>query len=178
MKRFIRPFSCMLTSLLVLQFTGSFAQCELKGDPETRKNWRAEYISYFSLDSSTAELIKADSVLIFYLSNPANETNYGMPCCYYLAGKYAALELKKNLKLLYKQLEKEDVLSFRQAQKAWQAYYRAESEFMKGALVGYSNFSKYGQGREIMIDKASRIYQLIKERIIAVKYYITITAPE
>jgi hypothetical protein len=38
--------------------------------------------------------------------------------------------------------------------------------------MGYANFSKYGQGREIMIDRAARYYELIKERILAIEDYI------
>lgn len=101
-----------------------------------------------------------------------------MPCCYFLAKEYAQLELKRNLKILYKKLEKEDLLSFYKAQKAWQLYYKAEWEFIRGAFVGYTNFSKYGQGREVMIDDASRIYQMIKDRILTVKEYIEMTTTE
>jgi uncharacterized protein YecT (DUF1311 family) len=162
-----------LTFIFVLASFFTFAQCEgLKVDKEVRKNWRSEYFNYFSLDSTTTQLIKADSVLICYLSNPDNQTNFAMPCCYFLAEDYAKLELKKNLKILYKKLEKEDSISFSKAQRAWQIYYKAEWEFISGAFIGYANFSKYGQGREVMIDNASRKYQMIKDRILMVKYYI------
>jgi hypothetical protein len=164
-------------TLIIASFQG-FAQCELKGNKEGMENWRGEYFNYFSLDSTISQVIKADSVLIFYFSNSENETNYGMPCCYYLAEEYAQLELKRNLKILYKNLDKEDSLTFSKAQIAWQQYYKAESGFMHSAFVGYANFSKYGQGREIMIDKASRIYQMVKDRILTVKYYIEMTTTE
>src|SRR5258705_3334954 len=101
--------------VLVFITTGimTLAQCEgLKGDKEGMNEWRKKYFEYFSTDSTTTRLIKADSVLIFYLSNGENETNYGMPCCYYLAEKYAQVELKRNLKLLYKKLEKQDSIKF------------------------------------------------------------------
>ena len=96
-----------------------------------------------------------------------------LPC-----GGICAARIKKKLKKLYKTLEKEDSLTFSRAQNAWQQYYKAESEFMHSAFVGYANFSKYGQGREIMIDKASRIYQMMKDRILTVKYYIEITTTQ
>ena len=95
MKITLQPFKYFLVSILVLTSLHAFAQCTLKGNKEVLKNWRAEYFNYFSLDSATAPVIKADSVLIFYFSNPENETNYGMPCCYYLAEKYAQVELKR-----------------------------------------------------------------------------------
>ena len=163
---------------LILMSFQTFSQCVLNGNKEVLKNWRYEYYNYFSLDSTTTQVIKADSVLIFYFSNSENETNYGMPCCYYLAEEYAQKELKRNLKILYKKLEKEDSLNFSKAQKAWQQYYKAESGFIHAAFMGYANFSKYGQGREIMIDDAARIYQMIKDRILTIKQYIEITTTE
>ena len=176
MLRFMQYF---LTAVLFLTSLQTFAQCEgLKGDKEVMKNWRSAYFNYFSLDSTTSKVIKADSVLIFYLSNSENQTNYGMPCCYYLAENYAQIELRRNLKILYKKLEKEDSLSFYKAQKAWQLYYKSESDFINGAFVGYANFSKYGQGREVMIDDASRTYQMIKDRILTIKDYIEMTTTE
>lgn len=178
MKIIFQILTYFLTTVLILISFQSFAQCVLKGNKEVQKSWRAEYFDYFSLDSTTTQVIQADSVLIFYFSNPENETNYGMPCCYYLAEEYAQLELKRNLKMLYKKLEKEDSLTFYKAQKAWQLYYKAESEFIRGAFVGYANFSKYGQGREVMIEDASRIYQMIKDRILIVKDYIEMVTTE
>ena len=175
MKIILVGLKSFLTIIVVLISSQTYAQCVLKGNKDVLKNWRYEYFDYFSLDSTTTQVIKADSVLIFYFSNPENETNYGMPCCYYLAEEYAQLELKRNLKMLYKKLEKEDSITFYKAQKAWQQYYKAESDFIHGAFVGYANFSKYGQGREVMIDDASRIYQMIKDRILTVMYYIEIT---
>ena len=178
MKIILQTIKYFLTTVLTLISFQSFTQCVLKGNKEAQKNWKAEYFDYFSLDSTTTQIIQADSVLIFYFSNPENETNYGMPCCYYLAEEYAQLELKRNLKILYKKLEKEDSLTFYKAQKAWQLYYRSESGFIQGAFVGYANFSKYGQGREVMIENASRIYQMIKDRILTVKYYIEMASTE
>jgi hypothetical protein len=163
---------CSFTFTLTLASILTFAQCEgLKGNEEGMKLWKYKYYNYFSIDTTTA-LIKADSVLIYYLSNPDNETNYGMPCCYYLAEKYAQLELKRNLKILYKRLEKEDSINFSKAQQAWQIFYKAEWEFLCRAFIAYSNFSKYGLGRETMIYIASRKYQMIKDRILTIKSYI------
>jgi len=178
MKIILQTLKYLLTTVLILISFQNSAQCVLKGNKEVQKNWRSAYFDYFSLDSTTTQTILADSVLIFYFSNPENETNYGMPCCYYLAEEYAQLELKRNLKILYKKLEKEDSLTFYKAQKAWQLYYDAESGFIQGAFVGYANFSKYGQGREVMIGNASRIYQMIKDRILTVKNYIEMTTTE
>jgi len=167
-----------LTFILTLTSILTQAQCEdLKGDKEGMKLWKAKYYTYFSIDTTTT-LIKADSVLIYFLANPANETNYAMPCCYYLAEKYAQVELKRDLKILYKKLEKEDSISFSKAQQAWQVYYKAEWEFLRGAFIGYSNFSKYGLGRETMIDIASRKYQMIKDRILTIKSYIETATTE
>ena len=178
MKTILLPVKYLLAFILVLTSSQTFAQCTLKGNKEVLKNWRSAYFDYFTLDSATTQLIKADSVLIFYFSNSENETNYGMPCCYYLAEEYAQSELKRNLKILYKKLEKDDSINFSKAQKAWQLYYKTESGFIHAAFVGYANFSKYGQGREVMIDNASRIYQMIKDRILTIKYYIEMTTTE
>ena len=95
-----------------------------------------------------------------------------MPCCYDLAEKFAKTELKRNLKILYKKLEKQDSINFCKAQKAWQAYYNNEWEFLRQAFIAYANFSKYGQGREVMIETESRKYQMIKDRILLIKSYI------
>ena len=157
----------------------AFAQCErLKGNQEVIADWKAEYFNYFSLDSSTNDVIKADSVLIYYLSNSDNETNYAMPCCYFLAEQFAQTELKENLTILYSKLEKEDSANLHVAQKEWQSFYDTEWTFIKTAFVGYANFSKYGQGREIMIDNASREYQMIKDRILTIKEYIQMVTIE
>ncbi len=177
MNQKLKNIKYYLTFFFVLTSILTFAQCELKGDKEGMKQWRNKYYDYFSLDTTT-ELIKADSVLIFYLSNSENETNYGMPCCYFLAEKYAQIELKKTLKLLYKKLEKEDPINFNKAQKAWQVFYNNEWVFLKNAFIAYANFSKYGQGREIMIDNASRKYQMLKDRILTVKNYIETATTE
>ena len=166
-----------LASLLSLISFMTFAQCEgLKGDKDGMKHWERKYFDYFNIDSTT-QLIKADSVLIFYFSNDENSTNYAMPCCYHLAEKFAQTELKRNLEILYKKLEKQDSINFYKAQKAWQAYYNVEWEFLRQAFIAYANFSKYGQGREIMIETASRKYQMIKDRILLIKSYIeTVTS--
>ena len=55
-----------LTSLLSLISFMTFAQCEgLKGGKDGMKHWERKYFDYFNIDSTT-QLIKADSVLIFY----------------------------------------------------------------------------------------------------------------
>src|ERR1051325_7034763 len=98
----------LLNIFLLLISSLSFGQCEdLKGSHDTTENWREEYIQYFNVDS-TFEFIEADSVLIYYFSNSENETNYGMPCCYLLATKFAEAELDKHLKILNRKLEKKD----------------------------------------------------------------------
>ena len=149
-----------------------FAQCQdLKGNPEEMEHWKDNYRDYFSVDSSFL-FIKADSILIFYFSNSENETNYGMPCCYFLAEKYAQKELAEIIRMLYKKLEKQDSINFRKAQQAWQVYYNKEWDFLKQAFISYANYSKYGQGREVMIETASRKYQMIKDRILIVNGYI------
>ena len=150
----------------------TFAQCEdLKGNPEGMKYWKNNFRDYFSVDSSF-QFIKADSVLIFYFSNSKNETNYGMPCCYFLAEKYAQKELAENIRMLYKKLQKQDSIYFRKAQQAWQVYYNKEWEFLRQAFISYANYSKYGLGREVMIETASRKYQMIKDRILIINSYI------
>lgn len=157
----------------------AYAQCEgLKGNEEVAADWKAEYYHYFSLDSSTNDVIKADSVLIYYLSNSDNETNYVMPCCYFLTEQFAQTELKENLAILYSKLEKEDSANLYVAQKAWQNFYDNERSFINTAFVGYANFSKYGQGREIMIHNAMREYQMIKDRILTVKEYMKMVTNE
>lgn len=149
-----------------------FGQCEdLTGNKDNISNWRSLYSDYFHLDSNVVT-IKADSVLIYYFSNSKNETNYGMPCCYYLAEKYAQRELKDRLAFLYQKLVKTDVSNFKIAQENWQKYYESEWKFISEAFVGYSNVSTYGQGREIMIHNQAQHYQMIKDRIIAVEHYI------
>lgn len=152
------------------------AQCDLKGNKAILKTWKSGYYNYFNVDSTTTQLISADSVLIYYLSDSSNETNNAMACCYYLAEKYAEIELRKNIKLLYKKLEKEDSISFSKAQRNWKAYYDSEGDFIQGAFIAYANFVKYGQGREIMIDDAARIYQMIKDRILTIKNYIELAS--
>jgi uncharacterized protein YecT (DUF1311 family) len=167
-----------LTAILTLSSFLTFAQCEnLEGNKEGMKNWKENYFNYFNIDT-TSLVIKSDSVLIYYFSNKENETNYGMPCCYFVADKYAKTELDANLKLLYKKLEKQDSINFQKAQQAWQAYYDNEWEFLRQAFIAYANFSKYGQGREIMIATQSTKYQMIKDRILTIQSYIEIATPE
>jgi uncharacterized protein YecT (DUF1311 family) len=163
---------CLTLASIFLSFF-AFSQCEdLKGNQEVNADWQAEYFRYFNLDFSANAIIKADSVLIYYLSNSDNETNYAMPCCYFLAEHFAQTELKENLTILYAKLEKEDSANLYNAQKAWQNFYDTEWTFIKTAFVGYANVSKYGQGREIMIEDASREYGMIKDRILTIKEYI------
>ena len=85
-------------------------------------------------------MISADSVLIYYLSDSNNETNDGMTCCYYIAEKFAQIELRKNIKLLNKKLAKEDSISFSKAERNWKTYYDAEVDFIQGAFIAYANF--------------------------------------
>src|SRR4029079_2353230 len=99
-----------------------------------------------------------------------------MTCCYYIAEKFAQIELRKNIKLLNKKLAKEDSISFSKAERNWKTYYDAEVDFIQGAFIAYANFVKYGQGREIMIDDAARIYQMIKDRILTIKAYIELAS--
>lgn len=134
------------------------------------KNWKNKYREYWAVDSAL-QFITADSVLIFYITNEENETNYGLPCCYFFAEQYAQTELKNVLKLFYSKLEKEDSLYFSSAQLAWQHYYDAEQEFLRKAFVAYANFSKYGLGREIMIHTQMKKYETIKGRILTIQDY-------
>jgi len=155
------------------------AQCDgLKGNKTILKTWKAEYCDYFNADSTKTKFISADSVLIYYLSDSDNESNLTMPCCYYLATKYAKTELRKNVRFLYKKLEKEDSLSFSKAQRHWETYYDAETDFINGAFIAYANFTKYGLGRGIMIDDSARVYQMIKDRILTIKSYIELTSQD
>jgi hypothetical protein len=156
----------------------TFAQCEdLKGNGEGMNKWKEKYLDYFNEDTTT-QFIQADSVLIYYFSNQDNETNYGMPCCYYLADKYAQTELAEYLKILTAKLEKDDAINFSKAQQAWQSYYESEWDFLRQAFIAYANLSKYGQGREIMIETQSRKYQMVKGRILTVKSYIETATTE
>ncbi len=156
----------------------TFAQCEdLKGNGEGMNKWKEKYLDYFNAESTT-QFIKADSVLIYYFSNQDNETNYGMPCCYYLADKYAQTELAYYLKILTAKLEKDDSVNFLKAQQTWQMYYESEWDFLRQAFIAYANLSKYGQGREIMIETQSRKYQMIKDRVLTVKSYIETATTE
>ncbi|MBX3165700.1 MAG: hypothetical protein KF900_14585 [Bacteroidetes bacterium] len=171
-------FKYILTCFVCNISLMTYGQCEdLTGNPEEMKNWKSMYFEYFHLDSTSAT-IKADSVLIYYLSNSKNETNYGMPCCYFNAEKFANEELAERLKLLYSKLEKSDAENFKQSQSAWEKYYFLEWEFIRQAFVGYANVRKYGQGREIMIHNQARHYQMIKERIITINNYINIASTE
>lgn len=161
-------------STFILTFISliSNAQCEdITGNNEGMKNWKEKYFEYFQSDSSKP-LIKADSVLIYYFSNKENETNYGMPCSFYLGRIYAQKELKHYLNILYSKLEKQDSINFYTAQQAWQFYYNSELEFLSHAFIAYANRSKYGLGRETMIDNEARNYQIIKDRILTVESYI------
>ena len=162
-----------LTLVLTFSYALTFAQCEgLKGNKEGMKNWKQKYMEFWEIDSSF-QFIAADSVLIYYITNEDNETNSsGISCCYYLADKFAQTELTDILKSLYSNLEKEDSLNFQKAQQAWQTYYENEWEFLRQAFVGYANLSKYGLGREAMIETVSRKYQIIKDRILMVESYI------
>lgn len=168
----------LIATLMILVSLSAFTQCkDLKGNSEGIEHWKDNYRAYFNVDSSF-QFIKADSILIFYFSNPQNETNYGMPCCYFLAEKYAQKELAENIRILYKKLEKQDSINFRKAQQAWQAYYDKEWDFLRQAFIAYTNYSKYGLGREVMIETASRKYQTIKDRILIVESYIETLSTE
>lgn len=174
MARMLLIIKYSLISILTFTSFLTFAQCEdLKGNGEGMNKWKEIYLDYFNADSTT-QFIKSDSVLIYYFSNNNNETNYGMPCCYYLADKYAQKELIYYLKILYNKLEKDDSAIFLKAQQAWQTYYECEWEFLRNTFIAYANLSKYGQGREIMIETQSRKYQMIKDRILTIKSYIEI----
>lgn len=98
-----------------------------------------------------------------------------MPCCYVLAREYAENELNILIDSLYKNLGKVDDLNLKKSQASWQEFYDNEKEFVYHAFVGYANYSKYGQGREIMIHDAAKLYGLIKNRILDVMYYIEIS---
>jgi hypothetical protein len=143
----------------------------LKYGPE---KWKKSYYDYFHSDSGD-RLITADSVLISYLRHPENQTNFGMPCSYFLATSYAENELNRLIEVLNKNLGEVDSMNFEKSQAAWLDFYQREREFIKHAFVGYANYSKYGHGREIMIDNAARIYDFIKNRILDVKYYIEVS---
>lgn len=172
----ITKIKYLLAFVFFLNCRLTYSQCEnLKGDSLGVKNWTTKYQDYFRCDSTTP-LIKADSVLIYYLYNAYNETNYGMPCCYYLAEKYAKLELAGKLKILYGKLEPEDSTNFSKAQNSWQVYYDNEWEFLRQSFIAYANLSKYGQGREIMIHTQSWKYQIIKDRILTIMLYIEIAS--
>ncbi len=162
----------------------AFGQCEglknwndsnliehLEFGPE---NWKEAYYSYFISDSSI-RLIKADSVLISYFSHPENVTNYGMPCCYFLATKYAEIELENLIDTLNKNLGKVDAVNFEKSQASWREFYKNEREFINHAFLGYANYSKYGHGREIMIHDAAKLYDFIKNRILDVMNYIELS---
>ena len=165
--------NCLISLLITLSIQ-SFGQCEnMIGDSTIRGNWKKSYVEYFRVDSNS-QFIKADSVLISYFNNSDNETNYGMPCCYYLAEIFAQRELREKVKILNLYLEKEDLNNFTNTQKEWQKYYESEWEFLRNAFIAYSNLSKYGQGREIMIHNQSRRYNLIKDRILTIEDYIEI----
>lgn len=116
----------LILVLVIFLPIGIFGQCEsLTGNNAGMKNWKNKYREYWAVDSAL-QFITADSVLIFYITNEENETNYGLPCCYFFAEQYAQTELKNVLKLFYSKLEKEDSLYFSSAQLAWQHYYDAE----------------------------------------------------
>jgi hypothetical protein len=82
------------------------------------------------------------------------------------------------LKILTAKLEKDDAINFSKAQQAWQSYYESEWDFLRQAFIAYANLSKYGQGREIMIETQSRKYQMVKGRILTVKSYIETATTE
>ena len=148
------------------------AQCEeLEGNGVDMILWKEKYSELVDFNSKD-QFISADSVLIYYLSNKSNQTNYGMSCSFYQAVKFAETELINTLDLLYSKLEEADAVNLKLAQSRWQIYYDSEAEFQKQAIVGYANSSKYNLGREASIDLQAMKYQIVKDRILQVKSYI------
>ena len=113
-----------------------------------------------------------DSILESCLDSGENRGNtMGEIECYYDAAIKLDTLIDKYYHILFKKLDKSDRYKLKVSQDKWLQYYHAESKFIYSAFYTWSNFSKYGHGREAAIDQAQWRYELARKRLVdLIKY--------
>ena len=161
----------ILVLLLTVFSINAFGQCEeLHPDRANAKNWKRGYLDYFGSGVDTLSYIKADSVLIGYISN--SKTTMDMACSYYKAEMFAQKELNAKIKVLMKMLKTSDRSMFQRSQEIWLNFYKSESEFLNETFTVYSNDNKYLLGTQENVKNPERKYNMIKQRILSINEYV------
>ena len=168
----MRQISVTIIFIFLLTFFSLdvFGQCEdLHPDRANAKNWKKEYLDYFGSEVDTS-WIKADSVLIGYMSN--SKTTMDMSCAYDKAEMFAQKELNSKIQILMKLLKVTDKSIFQKSEAIWLQFYKSESNFLNGTFTVYSNDNKYLLGTQENVKNPERKYNLIKQRIQSINEYI------
>lgn len=157
----------MLFQVLLLLCLSHFslAQCVLEKneslDLDSLDDADTQWINLNTVDPKN---VRSDSLLLLYITNPENHTYYGRQCSYGLAADYAELEIDSLLLLLEDVLQPDDWEQLKISQQKWREYYEAEFKFHVDAFMTYSNFDKYGLGRESSVGTIASKYYMARDR--------------
>jgi hypothetical protein len=117
-------------------------------------------------DSSLAKDV--DNVL-FNCLDSAGETTMGNIECYYRLTEVVGQKIKKEYRRLYARLDNTDKRLFKATETRWDSYFKQEREFLYSAFYTWSNYSKYEHGREHSEAQAQWLFQIARQRLIAIR---------
>lgn len=112
-----------------------------------------------------------DSYLTECLNSHDGYTTMGMADCFEQASVYLDTIMERTYKALYDKLDTVDRKLLSKSQDDWLLYRSAESAFLYSTFYTWVNYSKYGHGRESVIDQAAWKYDVVRERLMRLMQY-------
>lgn len=109
-----------------------------------------------------------DSMLLICLDS-AGETTMGDIDCYYRLTVVVEKKIKKEYRKLYTRLDNADKKLFKATEAKWDSYFKEEKEFLYSAFYTWSNYNKYEHGREHSEAQAQWLFQIARQRLIAIR---------
>lgn len=150
----------------------SIIETALKGDPREEDMLALKEMSHNSTSNGISDDSFAVSIDTYVLDClDTNGTTTGMIDCYRLAVTRLDSLIDLKFKEIYSKLDKEDKSAFKTSHENWKIYFVSESDFLHGAFYTWANYSQYGHGREHSITQNQWIYQIARNRFIALSNY-------
>lgn len=127
------------------------------------------YLGYnpFRLDADTS--IAKDIDKILFACDGLGKTTMGEIECYYMAIQATERKIRIAYNQLYKKLDSSDKKRLQKTQLKWDAYFKAESDFLDNSFNAAPQ--KYGHGREHAIAHVEWLFKIARQRLIAIRVF-------
>ncbi|MBZ0099399.1 MAG: DUF1311 domain-containing protein [Taibaiella sp.] len=130
------------------------------------------YLGYNAFNTLPDSTIAYDlDSILFNCLGTSGATTVGSIDCYNALTDTAKKMINQEYKKLYTKLEKDDKKLLEETQDRWNKYFTREKDFLYSTFYTWTNYAKYGHGREHSIAQAEWVFQIARQRLIAIRAF-------